>query len=152
LNRPENIQAAYGDLTKHPAKNLTSCDLSLISTNPNVSDQQTTYVTLSSAESLRLYNAVLEDLAAGRLGHRYLTEPTVKEQYLPFYRNELNFNFDVPRTAPQDNYLTDYSGVASGTVCETVTIVPQADSIATIEVLKSLGYEWGLQLYSPYND
>ncbi|MEG1746845.1 MAG: hypothetical protein RR226_00300 [Oscillospiraceae bacterium] len=151
LNRPENIQAAYGDLTKHPAKNLTSCDLSLISINPNVSEQQHTYVTLSSAESLQLYNAVLEDFAAGRLGHRYLTEPTVKEQYLPFYRNELNFNFDVPRAVPQENYLTDSSTIEKGTVTETVTIVPQKDSIATIEVLKSLGYEWGLQLYSPYN-
>ncbi|MEG2138067.1 MAG: hypothetical protein RRY64_05320, partial [Oscillospiraceae bacterium] len=90
-------------------------------------------------------------LAAGRLGHRYLTNPTVKEQYLPFYRNELNFNFDVPRAVPQENYLTDSSTIEKGTVTETVTIVPQKDSIATIEVLKSLGYEWGLQLYSPYN-
>ncbi|MEG0321031.1 MAG: hypothetical protein RR606_02440, partial [Oscillospiraceae bacterium] len=54
LNRPENIQAAYGALTKHPAKNLTSCDLSLISINPNVPDQQRTYFTLSSDESLQL--------------------------------------------------------------------------------------------------
>ncbi|MEG0321342.1 MAG: hypothetical protein RR606_04015, partial [Oscillospiraceae bacterium] len=97
---------------------------------------------------LQLYNAVLEDFAAGRLGHRYLTNPTGKERYFPFYQNELNFNFDVP----QDNYLTDYSGVEKGHMAETVTIIPQADSIATIEVLKSLGYEWGLQLYSPYND
>ena len=148
LNRPENIQAAYGDLTKHPVKTLTSCDLELVSTNPNVPEQQTSYVTLGSAESLLLYNAVLEDLEGGRLGHRYLSEPTREERFFPFYQNELSFNFEIPETLTGTMATTRPSSTAT----ETVTIVPQTDSTATLKVLRSLGYEWGLHLYSPYND
>lgn len=99
-------------------------------------------VTLSTEESKELYAAVKEDLAAGRLGVRYVLSN--EERMNNCYWNDLDIYFLVtddaldemadvrPATTPGDEVTTEYNSAVTITLQETAT--------STLAVLEELGY------------
>ena len=91
--------------------------------------------TLTGEESALLLQAVRDDLAAGRLGRRFLLEG--RERYQLCYYNDLTLSFYYPSTA--DGPSAQPADVPSGSTLFEVTITPQSTASETIAALEELG-------------
>ncbi|SBW12614.1 conserved membrane hypothetical protein [uncultured Eubacteriales bacterium] len=120
LNRPTTLEQSYwGDLKAGASLAYTSLsiyDASLQS--------YSTVAIPDQADREKLLAAVQADMAAGRIGRRYLLEDA--ERYENCYYNDLDFSF----------FATDISGDWS----TTITVTLQTTSTETLKVLRELGY------------
>ena len=91
--------------------------------------------TLTEEEAARLLQAVRDDIAAGRLGRRFLLED--RERYQLCYYNDLTLSFYFPNTTGGPN--TQPADVPSGSTLFEVTITLQTTATETIAALEELG-------------
>ena len=91
--------------------------------------------TLTEEESALLLQAVRDDIAAGRLGRRFLLED--RERYQLCYYNDLTLSFYFPNTTGGPN--TQPADVPSGSTLFEVTITLQTTATETIAALEELG-------------
>ena len=91
--------------------------------------------TLTEEESALLLQAVRNDIAAGRLGRRFLLED--RERYQLCYYNDLTLSFYFPNTTDGPN--TQPADVPSGSTLFEVTITLQTTATETIAALEELG-------------
>ena len=91
--------------------------------------------TLTEEESALLLQAVRDDIAAGRLGRRFLLED--RERYQLCYYNDLTLSFYFPNTTDGPN--TQPADVPSGSTLFEVTITLQTTATETIAALEELG-------------
>lgn len=98
-------------------------------------------VTLTAEEARSLYDAVLEDLSAGRLGRVWLLQN--EAFYKTQYANTLYFTFYGP-------YQTLYYGGEDSTdyTDYTVTVTLQSTAASTLSVLGQMGLVEGVDLWS----
>lgn len=120
LNRPTTLEQSYwGEIKKGASLAYTSLTIY------DASVQGYSTVTIpDQADREKLLAAVQADMAAGRIGKRYLLEDAAR--YENCYYNDLDFSF----------FATDISGDWS----TTITVTLQTTSTETLKVLRELGY------------
>ncbi len=130
LNRPHLLEQRYWDFPD----GLRLVDVSM-NTYPSESDGEDT-VSLGESDAQReaLLAAVKADMAAGRIGTRYLMETAAR--YTNCYYNDLRFTFLNPPVS-----IT--SGNSTKSENYEVTVTLQTTATETLKVLAELGYTDG---------
>ena len=137
LNRPEHRMEMYGFPTSETAR-LVAGDLDVF----NRETWELEGVTVPAAGLERLYAAIRSDLAAGRLGVRYLIEDQARMENC--YYNDLTLGFYDPKNGDayamaEEKYGTRAALSEKDLTNESVTITLQASATDTLAVLEELG-------------
>lgn len=140
LNRPEHVEALYWDAS-NISENARLVDITL----DVYAETGYTDVSVGNEEArTALLAAVKADMAAGRIGTRYLLDTA--QRYENCYYNDLVFSFyeppASPNKAPSSQVIS--SGTSDQTVSEgrdwTVRVTLQKTATETLKVLAELGY------------
>lgn len=125
-NRPASVAQSYwGGLIERASLVYTSLDVY----NSATQSYETVEIR-NQANRDRLLAAVQADMAAARIGRRYLL--ATAERMENCYYNDLDFTFFVPKSNLGPNAAEDWS--------RTVKVTLQATATETLKVLAELGY------------